>query len=145
MIPSFINPNQPVEEQRAAFLDEAIEFYKHNPRGKNELGESVYQYQNSRCIIGRWLNLDREDLSKNPSVAWLYYQYQDELDSPIPEWLFDLGVDFLANVQVLHDAEHYWSANSYSGNNLTDAGQIHINSIKSKFCSVLTEKQFAAV
>lgn len=120
---------------RLELLEDTVNWFSANPNRRciNPDRRCCYSPQslpnNSKttgCAIGRHLSpelalyLD-ENYTNNSSVSEVFHN--------LPEDLQILGVDFLLNVQDLHDTDAYWGKNG-----LTEAGQRYVNKIKEEFC-----------
>lgn len=109
-----------LKQKQLAFLDETIDFYDSNNRSvKNSKDffncDNVCVYSPTEtspgCAIGRHI----ED--KALLVKWDVINLpinSDKLTDEIPQHLFDLGVDFLRQVQRLHDDKVLWNEEGLS-------------------------------
>lgn len=103
-LPERIQTAQSLQEKRQLFFDDLLEFYVDHPERRAVDDRGNCQYDNGKgchCAIGRWLIYD-EDFPYGKAISYvtlaaLYSQY-------IPEWLSDLGTDFLGDMQTIHDA-----------------------------------------
>lgn len=66
------------------------------------------------CAIGRYLDpelaykIDKEVSEKDSSIRNIFGKY------PLPDWMTALGVDFLMEIQDLHDYGNYWYSEGLS-------------------------------
>ena len=66
------------------------------------------------CAIGRYLDpelalqIDKEVSGKDSGIRNIFGKY------PLPEWMTTLGVDFLMQIQRLHDYGNYWYSEGLS-------------------------------
>lgn len=66
------------------------------------------------CAIGRWIDpelaykIDKEVSEKDSSIRNIFGKY------PLPDWMTALGVDFLMEIQDLHDYGNYWYSEGLS-------------------------------
>jgi len=95
---------------RKEFLDNMIAYYSEDPEHRrSQAGPDTCFYHQSngaKCAIGRWIPDDQYDSAIEGVTVC-----DDLVFRSLPEKLKDLGMDFLADVQKLHDNGHWWCAN----------------------------------
>jgi hypothetical protein len=103
-----------VKARQKAFLDYVAKFYNLNNRAEKPEGGCVYHALDNSpgCAIGQFLPLN---LQKNcvGAIDNVYY-YQPEYFNQFPDWMREMGFDFLLEIQRLHDYSSYWDENGIS-------------------------------
>lgn len=112
-------------ERNVAFLKDTIAFYNKNNRAIGTFGICVYNATETSpgCAIGRHcplLTRENGHLHTRTPVRKLV-QNNPEL---VPDWLKEMNINFLGEVQALHDSPINWDD---SGLNV--AGKRHVNYI----------------
>jgi len=100
-----------VNERRMEFLEDMVEFYtKDNRAIKDYLKGNpficVYHSTSKSpgCAIGRWLEQSETcNLFHNGSISTFL-----KAGNVIPDWMNEMGIDFLIECQSFHDTEHFW-------------------------------------
>lgn len=114
---------------RLEFLQDLIDFYSADTSRRSlgkHAGNCQYRYNGKACAIGRHL---------------LFYDYAMEgmrvhqlvqtFDCLSPE-ILNLGVDFLDEMQFLHDSDNYWCDSG-----LSELGEKHVQELKEKWlCAI---------
>jgi hypothetical protein len=113
-----------LSERSHAFLDDTAQHYKTLNRSYSETGRCTYQpaHKNTKgCAIGRWLDRD------NPIIAnqWMAEVSEPRIQQNLPEWMAEMGIVFLARVQMFHDEDSNWDVLG-----LTEKGLEQYNLIK---------------
>lgn len=100
---------------KEAFLLDALEYYTTDTNRRCTDGGGCYYSPiktekrgiSEGCLIGRHLTAENQSLAdaQNGSGIDEVIQSQPEI---IPEWLINLGRDFLVSCQSLHDVDSYW-------------------------------------
>lgn len=93
-----------IKARRLAFLEEMCAHYNNKNRAITESGSCFYgpaDYTRG-CAIGAWA----PKLSGR-SGDITYILDRDTLC--IPEWMLEMGVEFLTTCQHLHDVSDYWT------------------------------------
>jgi hypothetical protein len=103
-----------IKARQKAFLDYVAEFYNLNNRAETPAGGCVYHaLENSPgCAIGQFLPIDLQRKCFG-SIGDIYY-YRPEEFNRFPNWMQEMSVDFLSEVQRLHDYSSYWDENGIS-------------------------------
>jgi len=119
-----------IEERRLAFLNETVEFYSQDPKGRRAVLAKFtmptcrYRTDDGRkCAIGRHIP---DDLYHTGMEGALTTETMKTLPSEISE----LGISFLEAVQGLHDNNKYWDENG-----LTEQGHMKRRYIFFTFCT----------
>ncbi len=119
---------QELKAERLRILDDTATFYNSNNRAL--IGRACCYISpdgKQRCSIGRNVTEKEARLmqANNSSIEhiWAY------IPKAIPQKLIDVGIDFLAQLQDLHDCEDYWTSNGLS---LMGINKYHL--IKKTFC-----------
>ncbi len=111
-----------LNERRLAFLKETVEFYNLKNRATNSAGGCLYHATKSSpgCAIGRFLP---DDGKFNINVK-CGIESAIKIGNRVPDWMMEMGRDFLTDVQLLHDIEFYWTDSGIS-----EMGKIKMNEI----------------
>jgi hypothetical protein len=119
---------------KTEFLEDTIQYFSApNKRCVSDFGSCFYSPQNSDqtgCAIGRFMTPENAQLADEiGGVDGLIYErmYAD-YRSLIPEFMLEWEVDFLNNVQRLHDDSKYWKSGG-----LSEAGKKYVQEIKENF------------
>lgn len=93
-------------QTREELLQDAINYYWGRPERRcvDNSGSCVYSPTETSegCAIGRLLPLDiSERLNDGTGVS------DSSIFNELPEWLQDMGVDFLQALQIIHDLEYF--------------------------------------
>ncbi len=97
-----------IKARQKAFLDYTAEFYNLNNRAEKPEGGCVYYAlgDSPGCAIGQFLLPALQKSCIGP-IDDVYY-YQPEYFNQFPEWMIKMGVEFLREIQRLHDYPSYW-------------------------------------
>lgn len=125
-------PTETLQSKQIAFLDETVAYYKTHPRGvSSKTHRCSYQ---AGCAIGRHLDgqlaakldryLDRYDDATVSNPA---------LFERLPPTLQELDMEFLKDVQALHDIDDNWMMNNLGGQDLSPLGHIEFDLIKEQY------------
>lgn len=121
-----------IKERRRAFLEDTKNFYNYNNRA---LRHSSYPHGGKFCVysptvnspgcaIGRWA----------PKLARRKFDavsvFGDGIAERLPVWMIEMGLDFLGEVQVLHDTPFYWNDTG-----LSDKGKKAYRRIVEEYCT----------
>ena len=123
----FENLELPLKERREAFLNDLVNHYNTSNRCTSEDGFCYYYPGHSPnntegCAIGRHLMFDKYDgnpMDLNHDLTSIRYGqgagiavvFDNSVFKPLmPEWLRDLGKDFLISCQFLHDVDDHWNS-----------------------------------
>jgi hypothetical protein len=116
------------------FLEDTIQYFS-NPKKRciSDYGNCFYSPQNSDqtgCAIGRFMTPENAKLADRlGEVDGLVYKTMYATHcSLIPEFMLKWEVDFLNNVQRLHDDSEYWKSGG-----LSKAGEKYVQEIKEAF------------
>ncbi len=103
-----------IKAREKAFLDYVAEFYNLNNRAETPSGGCVYRaLENSPgCAIGQFLPVELQRKCYG-SITDIYY-YRPEEFNHFPDWMQEMSIDFLLEVQQLHDVTPYWSETGIS-------------------------------
>lgn len=101
-----------LDERRFAFLKETVLFYNSRNRATNRRNSCIYAATETSpgCAIGRFIPPDGKfNLHKICGIA-----HAIRFGSRLPDWMMEMGIDFLAAVQSLHDYGDYWNESGLS-------------------------------
>lgn len=119
-----------IKERRKWFLFDTVNFYNSENRAQTEDGMCFYRPMGDSpgCAIGRHLDRDSEVLVNNLSgiVESLCIKLGKDW---MPQWMYEMGTNFLQTIQNFHDSEECWNKNG-----LTSYGKDCLNSILLNFC-----------
>ena len=106
--------------EQLQLLEETIEYYSKNPRAI-ENSHCCYKTSNGhRCAIGRLLDDETLIIIRNTgSVS------ANDIWDKLPQEIRDFGINFLADLQALHDNPYNWESSGLSGE-----GKGFVNDIK---------------
>ena len=126
-----------ITDRRTAFLKDTIEFYNSNNRATTTEG-CIYRatYSSPGCAIGRCLPRDSKVFERELVEHFCNVDTLIEKEIELPQWLLDMDdgvrpsqpVQFLGDVQGLHDTEYYWDEDG-----LSVEGKRETNEIISKY------------
>ncbi len=117
-----------IKQKRLAFLNDEISFRNLNNRSTTGAGGISCLYGGIGCAIGR--RIEDKELCRtldNHLKSWI--SKDTLIFALLPADLKELGIDFLAKMQRLHDDSSNWTAEG-----LSDFGRDEINQIKSLYC-----------
>lgn len=121
-----------IKQKRLEFLNETVAYYSEDvTRRSKSMTYCYYDGKNAGgctgegCAIGRKLTPEKR--------AYLDKEYPNQSVSSVidelPEYMQDMGVSFLRDIQGLHDNDSFWSEKG-----LTEGGKLLVESIKKKYC-----------
>jgi hypothetical protein len=126
---------------RLEFLESTIKYYVENPQRRcNKDGTCFYSPASvgkegisGGCAIGRFIDPDLAlelDAEVKPGfgLGITGVIRRQEYKERLPKWMQKMNIDFLEDVQSLHDDGIYW--NDWG---LTDAGKRKVDSIKKNY------------
>lgn len=98
-----------ISERSLAFLDDTAQHYNSANRSEGEASYCSYHPAHEKtqgCAIGRWLDRD------NPIIVgkWAAEVSATRVQRNLPKWMAEMGIVFLARVQMLHDSDKNWDA-----------------------------------
>lgn len=105
------------------FFDYTVNHFNSTNRGVGDIQQCSYK---NGCAIG--IHLDKPLQTLLDDIGQGYVK-EHEIFTRLPEWMQSLGLDFLSNMQELHDRKHNWDEDG-----LTDSGKYNANMIATKFC-----------
>lgn len=118
----------PVNERRMKFLEDMVDFYTEENRALKLASNQSIQIcvyhptdKSPGCAIGRWLE-ESENCNLNYNGNIISFLRNG---NKIPEWMHEMGSQFLSECQGFHDSAEYWSNDSKN----KDSKQDKINSI----------------
>ena len=114
-----------IQEKQLEFLNDTISHFNSTNRGINKtVGNCSYV---AGCAIGR--HLPKELCERFDSGDYKYTAILNlNIFNQLPDNLKELTIEFLDQIQGLHDREYYWDEKS-----LTNEGLEKVNIIKAKF------------
>lgn len=113
-----------IQKAQMQFLNDTKKHFNKNNLGVAENGWCKYS---EGCAIGRHLDKNLAiDLDSHGDILNIKLNHLEYYDL-IPKSLKELGIEFLKDIQELHDCTFNWN---YSG--LSESGQIHYDYIKHK-------------
>jgi hypothetical protein len=101
-----------LDERRFAFLKETVLFYNSRNRATNWRNGCIYAATETSpgCAIGRFIPPDGKfDLQKVCGI-----EKAIRIGNQLPDWMMEMGIDFLADVQSLHDVADCWNDSGLS-------------------------------
>jgi len=131
-----------LQEARTRFLNDMVYFYGTHPHRRN----SDRKYKNEhglKCAIGRYISDEHKPEELTGSVKNLRRLVNDKLEMEdistyLPSEIYELGKNFLSEVQVLYDSDAYWLDNG----GLSVAGQVYYNAIISMYCADFLDYEY---
>jgi hypothetical protein len=116
-----------IQERRLAFLENTMNHY--NSGNRCFVGDFC-QYipsgpHTEGCAIGRWLDRDSPILDLRLDLR---DKAVSALGDYLPVWMKEMGLDFLRDVQKLHDGLLNWNENG-----LSPIGESGVDFIKSSY------------
>ena len=119
-------------------LEDTIAYYSVNPaerRCKAIIGSCHYSPKTANkptsdgCAIGRHLSDEvKEKFDFRGGSIYFIKKYALELFALAPQWMQDMDIDFLRNIQGLHDVSDFWNETG-----LSQEGKECVEQIKNKF------------
>jgi hypothetical protein len=120
------------------FLEDTIKYYSENVKRRCTTVKACYYSPVSAkkegistgCAIGRFLKPeDAIKIDSHDPMSIHNVLSHGELKDLIPQWMQDLGTEFLKQVQGIHDNDFNWNEEG-----LTPLGWINVNQIKDRYC-----------
>ena len=120
-------------------LNDTIAYYSVNPAERRCIsiyGACSYSPSTSHiptsegCAIGRHLDGDvkrKFDVSSYGSISMMS-KYNKDVFALAPQWMQDMDIHFLEDIQGLHDKSDYWNETG-----LNEMGKGRVKQIKNKF------------
>ena len=97
---------------RQKFIDEKLQYYIDDPsrRAVDDDGNCFYRSpEGKQCIIGSCIpETVYERSMENKTLE------NNEVQEKLPVEILNLGIDFLAEVQLFHDNNYYWTDSGLS-------------------------------
>ena len=118
-----------INERRHAFIDYIGKFYNSGNRARR-LHTCTYSKTETSpgCAIGQFLPCElAETLDSLGGTSICAISMDANLYTQLPNWMREMGVDFLSSCQTLHDGSTYWQENG-----LTQLGEFELKSIKQR-------------
>ncbi len=124
-----------IQDRRRAFLKDTVEHYNKDNRSETDTGCLYYPAKrNSKgCAIGRWLD---KDLAKKMDGAAEKFNHifgtdigslQSVFKDELPNWMLEMGIYFLIQVQLLHDVTKNWDKKGITDSGLEEVAKIEKN------------------
>lgn len=115
-----------ISERSLAFLDDTAQHYNSKNRSEGESSYCSYHpaHENTQgCAIGRWLDRD------NPIIVgkWASEVSAPRVQGNLPKWMVEMGIVFLARVQMLHDNDNNWNEKGLTEKGLEEYELIKCN------------------
>lgn len=122
-----------ITQRRLNFLNDTVAYYTSHDRSvkKDYYNQRVCMYapandNTAGCAIGRHLPLElAQSLDSKTSTHVI------EVFEYLPNWMQEMGKEFLSEIQKLHDHDSNWTEKR-----LTDLGIRNMNLIRTSFCQV---------
>lgn len=129
---------------KEAFLLDALEYYTTDTNRRcNGVGSGCYYSPikamkdgvSEGCLIGRHLTPENQRIADATLDSFGIETVIDTTPEIIPEWMKDLGTNFLGRCQSFHDQSYNWGINSISDTGATTLESIilQFNLDKSQF------------
>lgn len=121
--------------QAKNMLNDVVEHFSSNPcklRSRSKIGTCLYnppsyKTESIGCAIGMYLKTGvAKKLDNSGSIVTIFYLPKKKALLPI--WMQELDVEFLQDIQQLHDADKNWTKNGLSNN-----GKRSVNKIRNMF------------
>lgn len=114
-----------IEQKRLEFLEDTIAYYSEdvNRRAVNNMRCSYKTEDGKKCAIGRYISE-----KKYNSIIEGHGVGSSVVYKLLPKKILDLDIDFLDDIQDLHDQNYHWDKNG-----LTEKGIDFKNKIIEKF------------
>lgn len=121
-----------IQIRRIEFLKDTISIYNENNRAISSTGYCCYSVTNSSpgCAIGRHLpkelaaELDMYAVSPTDGSFIPASVMQAVFSGKIPNWMAEMGSNYLQAIQYLHDHTFHWNADG-----MTALGKAEVDSI----------------
>ncbi len=119
-----------IKQKRLAFLDDTAGFYNSNNRCVTDAGGCRYYLKGkSGCAIGRHIEDKKLCQEFDSNFEFMTGVSDESIFEKLPDDLKELGVGFLAQIQILHDIRSNWDENG-----LSEMGNQKYESIKNEYC-----------
>ena len=101
----------PIKERRERVLQDVIDQFSPDPRSTRSVGckgackyyPPEYKPKSIGCAIGMYLPWKKAaELDKHTKTG------VGNLVDELPKWMKDMNVEFLQNIQTLHDGDDHW-------------------------------------
>lgn len=121
------------KERLTKILDDMVEYYSKNPKGRRaSFGENcMYLTSNNRkCAVGRLLNVkgEKDYLLDRSIIGANVHELLDQIASDDKEHIIkpikDLPLRFLEDLQLLHDNPYNWEGNGLSNDGEAEEDKI---------------------
>ena len=96
-----------IKARQLKFLDDTVSFYNLGNRAVCHVEGCIYTPRDYTpgCAIGRWSNTPEK----------LNGRVRNEKNWPyLPKWMQEMSIDFLQDIQLLHDRPRYWTTTGLS-------------------------------
>ena len=130
--------NEVIQLSIEQIIDETVEYYKSNPRGKYGHSSVYKNSDGAMCAVGRCftdeaIGLVIKDNLNTSSVVTLSTHYP--LNDLFKPQYKHKDINFWRKLQVLHDTPQYFKLNNEAnkGYKLSDAGEKYVQELKDEF------------
>jgi hypothetical protein len=116
-----------INERRHAFVDYIGKFYNSGNRAKRLYNCTYSKTETSPgCAIGQFLPCELVEQLDGLGGSNIYaVSRYSNLYEQLPNWMREMGLDFLASCQMFHDSSTYWQESGF-----TQLGELELKSIK---------------
>ena len=123
--------NQETKNQMFWMLQDVISYFSKNPvkyRSKSLYGKCGYQSNGvtAGCAIGMYIDQDLAkelDDYEDSSILEIFEQCKSSFQK-LPEWMKIMPIDFLSELQALHDNDFNWDKNNLSKDGIDTVKEI---------------------
>jgi hypothetical protein len=115
-----------IKARRLAFLENTVKYYNQSNRSikrESSFGDCSYAPAHEKtkgCAIGRWLERDNRIILENPSKI----VFDSSVCCHLPNWMAEMGLSFLSEIQELHDKDDFWGDKSLNRMGLDKVNEI---------------------
>lgn len=131
-----------LQEGRIRFLNDMVYFFGTYPHRRNN-DKRYKNEQGLKCAIGRYIGDEHKPEELQGSVKNLWRnrggeKILEDIYTYLPFEIYELGKNFLSEVQCLYDNDRYWR----DGGGLSESGQVYYNAIITQYCSPCLDYEY---
>lgn len=119
-----------IKVKRLELLEDTVRYYSEDTKRRAvNNGNCKYITEDGRkCAIGRLLPNDKIELLKDETSSVYTFIQREKYKNILPDNILALGIEFLRDIQYLHDTDKYWGVNE-----LNQEGKIYLDIIKANY------------